>query len=91
MDNKRIMKVYDSNEFYYEVYVTHSPSFGLSTANYLGRIISVVQHYKLAEPDSDNDAEWEEYDERFAEYMDEAESDLYPACKEYFDHNRQLQ
>lgn len=85
------MKVEDSHGFHYEVDVTHSPSYGLSVAYYHGRIIASLTTDKLYQPSGDNDREWEEYEERFCEIMDAAESDLLPTCKQYFDYNKQFQ
>lgn len=83
------MKVVDSKGFHYEVEVDHSPSFGLSTAKYLGRIISVIDSGRICAPSSDDDREHEEYEERVAQMMDQNESDLQPACKQYFDEHKQ--
>jgi hypothetical protein len=85
MNYERIIKISDSKGFVYEVQVKHSPGFGFSTAYYYGRIIAQVDEYKLRSPFGDDDREWEEYQERLYEFMDQAEADITPSCKEYFD------
>lgn len=42
----------------------------------------------MRHPQSDDDREWEEYNERLGEWMDENDANITPACKEYFDNNQ---
>ncbi len=85
MIEKETIKITDSKGFHYEVEVRYQPYFGLAVAYYMGDIILQVEHWKLHQPSGDNDAEWESYEEKFNEWSDMAKTDLYPACKAYFD------
>lgn len=77
--------IHDSKDFHYEVTVKHFPHFGFSTAYLRDRIIGQVELHKIHKPYSDHDREWEEWEERFAEWRDEILKNLRPICKQYID------
>lgn len=78
------IKVEDKHGFIYEVVVKHQPQHGFSAAYYNDTIIGTVEYGRLHQPQSDDDSEWEEYEERFSEWTDGAISDLQHKCKGYF-------
>lgn len=78
------IKVPDVKGFVYEVLLRHSPHLGFSTAYYSQNIISQVELNKIHEPTSDNDAEWERYNELFSEWRDEAILNLTKGSQTYF-------
>lgn len=82
---KENIRVHDSRDFHYEVQVEHTPHFGFSTAYYNGRVIAQADYQKLHEPYSDDDAEWEWYEQKLEEWKDEVKSNLQRSCCEYFD------
>jgi hypothetical protein len=65
--------------------IEHQPHHGFSNALYRDRIIGQVELNKLREPFSDDDAEWEAYEERFGEWKDEIMVNMERICKSYFD------
>jgi len=70
--------------FQYSVLIAHHPEHGFSLANYRGSIISDCQLGRIMEPMSDDDREWEMYEERFSEWRDEIVSNLKLSCKNHF-------
>jgi len=85
INTKRKIRVRDSKGFHYEVTVDHAPHLGFSTAYYMGRVIAQVDEGKLSKPYSDDDREWEKYEESLVTYMEKAEIDIIPGCVKYFD------
>lgn len=82
---ERKLKVYDRLGFHYEVTVKHDPWIGISIAYYDDDIIASREYGRsLCPPQSDDDREWEDYEQRLHELADEIETDLGPMCKEYF-------
>lgn len=65
------LKVYDHLRFHYEVTLEHFPHLGFSQAKYRGSILHQVELGRILEPISDDDREWETYQDRFAEWKDE--------------------
>lgn len=82
---KETLRVYDSKKFHYDVTVNHAPHFGYSTAYYKGSIVATHDHQKLHTPDSDDDREWEMYEDSFAEWRDEVLSNIKQKATRYFD------
>lgn len=77
---KRQLKVYD-----FEVTVKHYPWIGVSIAYYNDEQIASREYGRsLCPPYSDDDKEWEVYEQKLHELADEIETDLEPMCKEYF-------
>lgn len=87
-DLKENFSVRDSRDFRYEVQLEHSPHFGFSTAYYNGRVIAQCDFQKLHEPYSDDDREWEWYEQKLGEWKDEVKSNLQRSCREYFDNKK---
>lgn len=85
MREDEVIMIADSKDFRYEVELKHSPGFGFSTAYYKGSIIGQVQLYRVSKPYSDDDREWEMYEERFLEWRDEILTNMNPICKQHFD------
>lgn len=83
---KETVQIQDEKGFQYEVQIEHTPHFGFSTAYYYGAIIGQVElgRMLLLEPQSDDDREWEQYEERFSEWMDDVKSNLIPIAQSYF-------
>lgn len=81
---EKIINVADDRDFRYEVEIKHTPHHGFSTAYYNGTIVAQREYNKMHQPLSDNDADWEMYQERLDEWTDAAESDLTGMCKGYF-------
>lgn len=61
------LKVIDNHGFVYEVRVIHFPEIGISFASYKGEKIDRFEYGPYRQPTSDDDQEWEEYEERFRE------------------------
>lgn len=71
--------------FCYEVTLEHRPQFGFSTIFYRTTIIGQVDlGERIFEPVSDNDAEWEAYEQRFAEWTDDVKTNASFICYHYF-------
>lgn len=84
------VKVEDNRGFHYTVTLEHYPHHGYSMAKYEGRFIAQVDLYKIHEPQSDDDREWEYYEERFAEWRDEIIQNMQTKCIDYLS-NKQWQ
>ncbi len=84
IDKNEVLHIQDAYGFHYEVTIEHLPNFGYSNATHAGTIVAQVEKNKLHEPISDNDQEWERYDELFAEWKDAVISDMKRICTEYF-------
>jgi hypothetical protein len=85
---QQTLKVTDKLGFVYEVTVKYYPNFGHANALYKERIIAQVHQGKMSEPYSDNDLEWERYEDALADWMCACNVDLEPMCKEHFNSNR---
>lgn len=85
---KEDIKITDRMGFIYSVRIEHTPHHGFSTAYYEGRIIGQCELGRILEPFSDDDREWEMYEELFGEWRDSINSNLTLECKQYF--NNQL-
>jgi len=81
---KENIKVTDKYGFVFEVVLEHKPHFGFSSAIYEGQIIAQAQFGRILEPLSDDDLEWERYEDRFAEWTDEIKSNIIFDCEKYF-------
>jgi hypothetical protein len=79
------IKVSDSRGFVYNCKVEHHPDIGTSIAYYNDHRISQMEYGIFRPPLSDDDAEWEEYQERFFEGIGgEKNQQLEYQCTEYF-------
>lgn len=88
MQEQENFKVVDTKGFHYEVTLKHSPQWGFSTAYYAGRVIAQVDLGGAPrKPMSDDDGEWERYEERFSEWTDEIKYNMTPKCVDYFDNH----
>lgn len=80
-----IEKIIDGKGFVYEVKFEHAPQHGHSIAYYKFQPIADVSYGKMsAPPDTDDDGEWEAWQERFDEWVGPHLEDLVRMCKEYF-------
>lgn len=82
---KEIVKIEDSLGFHYDVTFEYHNNLGFCNALYNDDLIDQCILNKCPEPYSDNDREWEMFEERFSAWKDEMKTNLIPACKEYFD------
>lgn len=82
------IKITDKHGFIYHVTIKHHPSIGVSLAYYDDRIIARREYGRMTPPMSDNDKEWEEWEERFREWADASITDLQIECKQYFDNKK---
>lgn len=82
------IKVTDKHGFHYEVTLQHQPHHGFSSAVYGGSIIAQVELGRILSPTSDNDHEWEQYEERLSEWTDEIKVNIIPKCEEYFNNKK---
>jgi len=83
-DREKI-KVTDSRGFHYDVEIRYEPHFGLAFAYFNESIIADVQYGRITQPISDDDSEWDRYQESCVEFSQMVKSDLCPKCKNYFD------
>lgn len=79
------MKVTDRMGFVHEIQIKHDPDIGLSRAFHDDMMIASREYGSMREPLSDNEREWERYEELFGEWSDAAKVDLSIACKFHFD------
>jgi hypothetical protein len=84
MKKEEKITVHDDKGFHYEVNLEHRPNLGFSSALYNGNIIGQVELGKIHEPLGDDDREWENYEERFAEWTDEIKTNIIPICENHF-------
>lgn len=56
---------------------------------YGGVYICEVQHNKLTPPiGTDDEKEWEQFEERYSEWKDAIKRDLIPKCEQHFNNNK---
>lgn len=79
------IEIKDGLGFHYEVYFDHHPHLGFTNALYNGSLIGQVELNKIHEPYSDDEKEWEQWEERYSEWKDEIKINLIPKCQEHFD------
>jgi hypothetical protein len=84
MNTKEEIKIANKRGFYYEVELHYKPHLGFTIAKYCDSIIGLVELNRLFEPSSDDDLEWECYNELFNEWCDEMKTNLIPICSDYF-------
>lgn len=78
------IKVYDEKGFVYEVQLKHEPNFGFATAYYKDSPIAQAELGRIRKPFSDNDAEWERYEESLSDWKCEIKTNIIPQCQQYF-------
>jgi len=79
------LKITCKHGFNYTVVVKHHPVIGMSVAYFDDRHIARREYGRFQPPFGDNDLEWEQWHQRFAEYVGGPLSDLERMCKYYFD------
>lgn len=85
---KDIVTVVCKHGFVYQVDVEHSPELGISIAYYKCQPISHFQYGRWLLPRSDDDREWEEFQERFFEGPGgDSLAHFELDCKPYFNKN----
>lgn len=82
---KETMSIECSRGFQYSVDFEYHPRNGFTDAIYEGRPIGQCNLNKLTEPFSDDDREWEMYEDQFAQWKDATKLNLIPECIRYFD------
>lgn len=80
-------RVVDNRGFVYYIELEHKPHFGFTSAFYNGQIIGQVELGRILQPLSDNDNEWEQYEQRFSEWTDEIKLNMKTICENYFNNN----
>lgn len=78
------LKIVDQKGFHFDVIVTHRPASGFSVATHEGEALATREYGKFSLPSSDDDREWEEFQERFHDFIGGPMSDLERSCKEHF-------
>jgi len=82
---KRSIKITNNAGFYYQVVVEHSPNIGVSIAFHDDLRIASREYGRCCRPPtSDDDRDWEEYEEKLHELADEIETDLMTVCESHF-------
>lgn len=71
--------------FVHEVDIKYHPHLGVCIAYYKEERIAERMYSAIREPFSDNEREWERYEELFGEWSDAAKWDLSIECRLYFD------
>lgn len=84
MNHRDQLTVFDKNEFRYLLLIDHFPHLGFSNVSYNGDIIGQPSIGKLRTPVSDDDKQWEEWDERFSEWKDEIKVNAKRMGEEHF-------
>jgi len=82
------IKVTDKRGFHYEITLYYRPYLGFTNALYNGQIIGQVELGRIVEPQSDDEFDWERYEEKFAEWTDAIKVDIIPMCEEYFNNKK---
>lgn len=79
------LSIVDNHGFNYKVLVKHFPHIGISLAYYNDVIIAQYEYGIYHTPITDDDAEWEQYEEKFFEGIGgEALERLELQCVKYF-------
>jgi hypothetical protein len=78
------LRVTDKKGFVPEIEIKYKPNLGFAIAYHKGTIIASVELGKIREPMSDDEREWEMYEERLSEWVDEIKTNLIPMCVKYF-------
>lgn len=79
------LTLYDKRGFRHTVRIGYKPYFGFSTVYHDGGgIIGQVELNKIHQPTSDSDLEWEQYEERFNDWVCEMKVNIIPMCQEFF-------
>lgn len=81
---KEIISIEDKWGFVYDVTLEHHFHHGFTNAMYDDDFIDQCCLNKCPQPRSDDDREWEWWQQRFEEWKDEMKVNLIPRCKEYF-------
>jgi hypothetical protein len=81
---KENIRIVDKYGFCHGVELEHKPHFGFSTAVHNGKIIAQVENGRIQEPLSDDDYEWELYEEKFIEWSGEIKTNIIRDCEKYF-------
>lgn len=74
----------DKHGFIKKIVVKHNPTIGISIAYHDDNRIASREYGIMHPPMSDDDREWEQWEERFRERCDGIISDLNLECKMYF-------
>ena len=88
MSEKEKITVKDHHGFNYDCEIEHHPNHGFTLARYRGSIIGDCSLGRILHPTSDDDREWERWQERFGEWKDEIKSNLIPVCQRYFNQQK---
>lgn len=81
------LKIIDGHGFVYRVDVEHHPELGISFAVYKGSRVARFEYGRWLLPRTDDDREWEEFEERFrGQIGGDALSQFEFSLKEYFDY-----
>lgn len=78
------IRVSDKHGFIHDVTLEHKPHFGFSSAISGSEVIAQVENGKIHEPLSDDDLEWERYEELYGEWTDEVKTTIVLECENYF-------
>lgn len=78
------IKVEDEMGFIHTICVKYSPHLGFATAYEGWDIVAQCELGRIREPMSDGDLEWEQYEEKFAEWSDTMKHQLSLQCQEFF-------
>ena len=81
---REVINITDKYGFLYHVHISCQPHLGLCTAYYDGVVIATVEYAKHREPMTDDDKEWEMYEEQLQDWIQTALTDITPKCEEYF-------
>jgi hypothetical protein len=83
------IKVIDRYGFHHEIRVEHHPEIGVSIAHYRELRISQFPYGRILLPRTDDDNEWEQFQERFYESVGgEALSFFELECKQIIDNQQ---
>jgi len=80
---KKELQINDSKDFRYIFEAEYWPHLAVAHLMYEGSNIYSTTLNKLLEPHTDDDRDWEHYEERLSEWIDEADDRLIRAGKEY--------
>lgn len=78
------LKIVDLKGFHFEVTVSHRPAAGISVATYEGKLLASREYGRFSLPATDDDRDWEEFHERFHDFIGGPMSDLERTCSQYF-------
>ena len=79
----KVIQIHDDRDRRYDFKAKYSPGYGLAHISYEGGHVYTTTMWKMYEPGGDDDLAWEHYEEKLGEWIDEADTRLVDAGKDW--------